>query len=219
MATQQSFVDYVAEQSRLEQRLSFKKMFGEYAVYLDGKVVAFACDNSLFIKPSAQTAHLTAELPQRPPYPGAKDYPVADQLLDEPDELRSLLLATERAMPAPKLKAAAKGKARSEAHSEAKAKTKAASKALPKTKAASKVGAAAKVTTKTKAAAKVGAASKKTSASKAATMRKSGAPAAAAARARSKTIPKANAALKANAAPKAEAASRPKAAARKRAVK
>jgi len=83
MATQQSFVDYVAEQSQLEQRLSFKRMFGEYAVYLDGKVVAFACDNSLFIKPSAETAHLTAELPQRPPYPGAKDYPVADQLLDE----------------------------------------------------------------------------------------------------------------------------------------
>lgn len=219
MATQQSFVDYVAEQSRLEQRLSFKKMFGEYAVYLDGKVVAFACDNSLFIKPSAETARLTAELPQRPPYPGAKDYPVADQLLDEPDELRALLLATERAMPAPKLKSAAKSKARPEAHSEAKTNAKAASKALPKTNAASKVGAAAKATTKIKAAAKAGAASKTTSASKAAAMRKSGVPAAAAAKAGSKTIPKAKTALKANAAPKAEAASRLKAAARKRAVK
>lgn len=220
MATQQSFVDYVAEQSRLEQRLSFKKMFGEYAVYLDGKVVAFACDNSLFIKPSAQTAHLTAELPQRPPYPGAKDYPVADQLLDEPDELRSLLLATERALPAPKLKAAAKGKARSEAHSEAKAKTKAASKALPKTKAASKVGAAAKAATKTKAGAKAGAASTTKSASKAAARSKAGAAAAAAAETGSKVkaTPKAKA-VPNKATPKTKAASRPTAATRKRAAK
>ena len=203
MATQQSFVDYVAEQSRLEQRLSFKRMFGEYAVYLDGKVVAFACDNSLFIKPSAETAHLTAELPQRPPYPGAKDYPVADQLLDEPDELRALLLATERAMPAPKLKAAAKGRARSEAHSEAKAKTKAASKALPKTNAASKVGAAAKATTKTKAMAKTGTASKTTSASKAAAMP----PAASKAKTTPKTKTVLKAKSKAKAVPKAKAAS------------
>src|SRR6478735_3101093 len=203
MATQQSFVDYVAEQSQLEQRLSFKRMFGEYAVYLDGKVVAFACDNSLFIKPSAETAHLTAKLPQRPPYPGAKDYPVADQLLDEPDELRALLLATERAMPAPKLKAAAKGRARSEAHSEAKAKTKAASKALPKTNAASKVGAAAKATTKTKAMAKTGTAFKTTSASKAAAMP----PAASKAKTTPKTKTVLKAKSKAKAVPKAKAAS------------
>ncbi|GMV31101.1 MAG: hypothetical protein AMXMBFR59_32260 [Rhodanobacteraceae bacterium] len=102
MATHQSFVDYVAEQSQLAGSLTFKRMFGEYALYLGGKVVAFACDNSLFIKASPETAALTASLPQRPPYPGAKDYPVADELLDEPDQLRALLLATERAMPLPK---------------------------------------------------------------------------------------------------------------------
>lgn len=106
MATDLSFVEYVAEQSRLEKSLTWKKMFGEYALYLGGKVVAFACDNSLFIKASPETAALTAELPGRPPYPGAKDYPVADQLLDEPDELRALMLATERAMPEPKMKSA-----------------------------------------------------------------------------------------------------------------
>lgn len=104
MATHQSFVEYIAEQSQLAGSLTFKRMFGEYALYLGGKVVAFACDNSLFIKASAETATLTASLPQRPPYPGAKDYPVADELLDEPEQLRALLLATERAMPKPKPK-------------------------------------------------------------------------------------------------------------------
>lgn len=106
MATQLSFVEYVAEVARLEGSLTHKRMFGEYALYLDGKVVAFACDNSLFIKASPETAALTASLPQRPPYPEAKPYPVADELLDEPERLRALLLATERAMPAPKAKTA-----------------------------------------------------------------------------------------------------------------
>lgn len=108
MATDMHFVDYVAEQAQLGARLTSKKMFGEYAVYIDGKVVAFACDNSLLLKPAAAMATRTAHLPQRPPYPGAKPYPVADELLDDSDALRELLLATEQALPAPKPKAAKK---------------------------------------------------------------------------------------------------------------
>ncbi|MCR6687366.1 TfoX/Sxy family protein [Pseudoxanthomonas sp.] len=83
MATDRDFVDYVSEQAGLGARLSSRRMFGEYAFYLDGKVVAFACDNSLFVKPSAAAGELAPDLPRRPPYPGAKDYPVADELLDD----------------------------------------------------------------------------------------------------------------------------------------
>ncbi|MFC4819036.1 TfoX/Sxy family protein [Dokdonella ginsengisoli] len=104
MATDQDFVDYVAEQAGLGERLTHRKMFGEYALYLDEKVVAFACDNSLFVKPSAAVVRLAPDLPQRPPYPGAKDYPVADELLDDADALRRLLLETATLMPAPKPK-------------------------------------------------------------------------------------------------------------------
>src|SRR6185437_6856877 len=82
------FLDYVTEQVALGERLTHKKMFGEYALYVDGKVVAFACDNSVFVKPSAAAATLAPGLPQRPPYPGAKDYPVADELLDDSDAIR-----------------------------------------------------------------------------------------------------------------------------------
>lgn len=105
MATDLSFVEFVLEQARLRERLTYRKMFGEFALYLDGKVVAFACDDSLFIKPVAAVESRTRGLPQRPPYPGAKLYPVADQLLDEPAKLRELLLATAAALPKPKPKA------------------------------------------------------------------------------------------------------------------
>ena len=110
MATDRGFLDYVVEQARLGERLDFKRMFGEYALYVDAKVVAFACDNSLFIKPTAAAATLAPQLPGRPPYPGAKDYPVADELLDDPDALRRLLLATADALPAPKPKSPRKPK-------------------------------------------------------------------------------------------------------------
>jgi len=49
MSTEQSFVEYVQSQSGLGSELSFRKMFGEYALYLHGRVVAFACDNQLYL--------------------------------------------------------------------------------------------------------------------------------------------------------------------------
>lgn len=102
MATNREFVDYVAEQLDLGDRLSCKRMFGEYALYLDRKVVAFACDNSLFVKPSAATTRLVPQLPQRAPFPGAKDYPVADELLDDAEAIRALIVHTALALPEPK---------------------------------------------------------------------------------------------------------------------
>lgn len=102
MATGRDFIEYIAEQLDLGSRLSVKRLFGEYALYVDGKVVAFACDNSLFIKPSAAVAALAPDLPCRPPYPGAKDYPVADELLDDVDAIRRLVIETAALMPAPK---------------------------------------------------------------------------------------------------------------------
>ena len=113
MATDHDFIDSVAEQAGLGERLTRRKMFGEYAFYVDGKVVAFACDNSLFVKPSAAAATLAPGLPQRPPYPGAKDYPVADELLDDADALHRLLLETAALMPEPKPKKPRKAKGKS----------------------------------------------------------------------------------------------------------
>lgn len=102
MATDPSFIEYVKEQSGLDERITCKRMFGEYGIYIDGKIVAFACDNSLFVKAAPATAALTASLPLRPPYPGAKGYPVADELLDDSEQLQALLVATAAAMPEPK---------------------------------------------------------------------------------------------------------------------
>ncbi len=104
MATGRAFIDYIAEQLDLGARLARREMFGEYALSLDRTVVAFACDDSLFIKPNDAVARLHPELPQRPPYPGAKDCPMADELLDDADALRRVFIDSAAVLPEAKPK-------------------------------------------------------------------------------------------------------------------
>ena len=103
-ATDKDFVDYIVEQADIGDALTCKKMFGEYALYHVGKVVALACDNSLFVKLSSASRELAPRLPQHPPYPGARDFPVADELLDDSAALRALFSATSSALSLPKPK-------------------------------------------------------------------------------------------------------------------
>ena len=106
MATDADFIDYVLEQAGLGPRLTHRRMFGEYALYLDGKVVAFACDNSLLLKPTEAGRGLLPALSLARPYPEAKDYFVLDEFLDDPDLLRRALVVTAQVLPAAKPRAA-----------------------------------------------------------------------------------------------------------------
>lgn len=47
-----------------------RKMFGEYALYFDGKVVALVCDDSLFVKDLPPARALLPDAPLGAPYPG-----------------------------------------------------------------------------------------------------------------------------------------------------
>jgi TfoX/Sxy family transcriptional regulator of competence genes len=105
MATNATFVEYVAEQAALGARLTYKKMFGEFGLYVDGKVVALACDNSLFLKPTPADSILPPDTPRRSPYPGAKLHAVLDEYLDDSELLRKLLVACADVLPAPEPKA------------------------------------------------------------------------------------------------------------------
>lgn len=110
MATSVEFIEFVHQQSGLGDGMNYKKMFGEYALYIDGKVIALVCDNSLYLKPSKASENLLASFSSEPPYPGAKPYLVIDELLDDSERLQELLLATASALPAVKPKAKKTGK-------------------------------------------------------------------------------------------------------------
>jgi TfoX/Sxy family transcriptional regulator of competence genes len=112
MSSDQSFVDYVCEQAALGNALTYRKMFGEYALYLGDKVVALVCDNSLFLKPTDAGRTVVGKIVERPPYPGAKLHLLIDELVDEREALQRALRITADALPAPKIKAGARKAAR-----------------------------------------------------------------------------------------------------------
>ena len=49
-----------------------RKMFGEYALYCDEKVVALVCRDELFVKSTEQGRVFAPDLELAPAYPGAK---------------------------------------------------------------------------------------------------------------------------------------------------
>lgn len=101
MASDVDFVAYVCEQAGLGGALSYRKMFGEYALYLDERVVALVCDNMLFLKPTTAGRTLLDTVQEVPPYPGAKPHWRMDDVLDDGERLGRLLIATAAALPPP----------------------------------------------------------------------------------------------------------------------
>jgi len=84
--------------------LTVKKMFGEAALYLDGVVVAFICDDTLFIKPTPSALALLPDTERGPAYPGSKDYIIASETLDDPDLCARAFRAVQSDAPPPKSK-------------------------------------------------------------------------------------------------------------------
>ena len=104
MASDAQFAAYVCEQMSGAGEITSKKMFGEYAIYCEGKVIAFVCDDRVFLKPTPEGRALTGPVPEEPAYPGSKLYLVIDALLDDRDRMRELANVTARQMPPPKPK-------------------------------------------------------------------------------------------------------------------
>src|SRR5690606_510619 len=104
MASDEEFVQNVRDQVRGAGDVSYRKMFGEYAVYVGQKVVALVCDNQLFLKPTAAARALLPHVTEAPPYPGAKPYFLLDEYLDDRGMLMELFRATEAELPMPKPK-------------------------------------------------------------------------------------------------------------------
>ncbi|MEQ9656513.1 TfoX/Sxy family protein, partial [Fulvivirga sp.] len=71
MASDQKFVDFVADQVKNAGEVTTRKMFGEYAIFSDKKIFGLICDNKLFIKPTQAGRAFIKDVVEAPPYPGA----------------------------------------------------------------------------------------------------------------------------------------------------
>jgi len=86
-------------------------MFGEYAIYCDGKVVALVCDNQLFVKPTVGGKAYIDNIVESPPYPGAKMYFLIEDAFEDREWIGGLIKITAKEVPtAKKKRRKAKGK-------------------------------------------------------------------------------------------------------------
>ena len=107
MASSETTVAFVLEQMEGAGEVTAKKMFGEYGLYCQGKMVALVCDDELFVKPTVAGREFVGECPEQPPYPGAKPcLLIAAEKWDERDWLSKLIRLTAVQLPDPKPKVA-----------------------------------------------------------------------------------------------------------------
>ena len=95
MASNLEFVEYAAEQMAGAGNITFRKMFGEYGIYCDGKIFGVICDEA--------GEKMAPQLPKASPYTGAKPHFLVEDV-DDREFLTGFVTATckELPMPAPK---------------------------------------------------------------------------------------------------------------------
>jgi TfoX/Sxy family transcriptional regulator of competence genes len=72
MATKQTTIDLILSQLAAAGDVSAKKMFGDYGLFLRGRMIAIVGDDKLFIKPTEKGRTLCTGLREVSPYPDAK---------------------------------------------------------------------------------------------------------------------------------------------------
>ena len=107
MGTTQDYALFAVGQMEGAGPVRFRKMMGEYVVYLEDKVVALICDNNLFIKPTEAGREVIERLTDSPavegsPFPGAKGWFVIGDKIEDRDFLAELLRAAYKELPVPK---------------------------------------------------------------------------------------------------------------------
>jgi TfoX/Sxy family transcriptional regulator of competence genes len=99
MASDKRRLAFVLDQMSGVVAVTARPMFGEYGLYGDGKIVALFCDNQLFVKPTEPGKSFLGTPVEASPYPGAKPYFLANDLLDDRERLSELIRRTARALP------------------------------------------------------------------------------------------------------------------------
>lgn len=103
MSSSQSNVDFIVEQMGDAGDITARKMFGEYGLYCDGKIIGLICDDDLFIKPTDGGRTLIGNVVEASAYPGAKpSLKISAEQIEDADWLADLARTTFKELPLPK---------------------------------------------------------------------------------------------------------------------
>ena len=78
MATSKEYIEFVCEQLQGIDGVTYKKMFGEYMVYLNDRPNFTVCDNTVFVKKFPDLSEIMNGSACGFPYDGAKESYILD---------------------------------------------------------------------------------------------------------------------------------------------
>ena len=103
MATSFEFIEYVCDQIRGVGSVRYKKMFGEYMIYVNDKPILLVCGNTVFVKILPCLDGLCIDCSKGFPYKGAKEHYILD--IENAELAQQIISEIEPVTPFPKPRA------------------------------------------------------------------------------------------------------------------
>lgn len=100
MSTTADYMEFICEQIVGVGEIRYKKMFGEYMLYVNDKPVLLICDNTVFVKKLEPLAQLLENAPSGFPYKGAKEHHILD--IENRELSKEVITILESITPVPK---------------------------------------------------------------------------------------------------------------------
>jgi TfoX/Sxy family transcriptional regulator of competence genes len=102
VASDLDYIQYVIDQIKTNGTITYKKMFGEYLIYVNNKPVVTVCDNTAFVKMLDCIKPLMENAETGFPYKGAKEHYIVN--VDNSEHLSNIVIILEQNVPIPKKK-------------------------------------------------------------------------------------------------------------------
>lgn len=103
MGTSIEYLNFILDQLSELEGITHRRMMGEYIIYYQGKVAAYLCDDRLLVKILPSTSSLLPNAVKEPPYEGAKEMLLLDNV-DDREFMKSLFEAMLPELPEVKKK-------------------------------------------------------------------------------------------------------------------
>jgi TfoX/Sxy family transcriptional regulator of competence genes len=83
MSSTLDFIDYTVDQIASSGEVTFKRMFGEFMVYVNNVPIFLVCDNTVYVKKINELDSILSDALLGIPYPNAKEHFIVD--IDDKD--------------------------------------------------------------------------------------------------------------------------------------
>ena len=102
MASTIDFIEYICEQISGIGEIRYKKMFGEYMIYINNKPILLVCDNTVYVK-QLECIKIQMESAEKGfPYNGSKEHYILD--IENAEFSKEIIAILEPITPIPKPK-------------------------------------------------------------------------------------------------------------------